>query len=142
MKNFIFGIAKKCYDIAIKRGKDVTSQGCLRALVRECAEFDQADELGIHARVDIPLFAVEASYMTDEQFYAAYNNRFHNTVDDEVADVLITIATWAYANGMEHSAVINTLFEDTRNRYYLYGNDTTIRTMVMLKMRYNELRKD
>lgn len=142
MKNFILDIAEKCYDIALKRGKDVTSQGCLRALVRECAEFDRADEQGIHARVDIPLFAVEASYMNDEQFYAAYNNRFHNTVDDEVADVLITIATWACADGMEHSAVINTLFEDTRNRYYLYGNDTTIRTMVMLKMRYNELRKD
>ena len=142
MKNFILDIAEKCYDIAVKRGKDVTSNGCLRALVQECAEFNQADERGIHARVDIPLFAVEASYMTAEQFFAAYNNRFHNTVDDEVADVLITIATWAYADGMEHTAVINTLFEETRNRYYAYGNDDTIRHMVMLKMRYNELRND
>ena len=94
--------------------------------------------------------------MCDADFMEMYNRRAHNTDADELADILITTATWIEAIRRQH--------EETGDPYrpnrdaelmlaagpiqyavdQLDGSEDRERltNIIYLKLRYNDLRKD
>lgn len=77
--------------------------------------------------------------MRDAAFMAAYNRLLHNTEPDEIADVIITIATSYHVDPDDITlsyaldAVADELTQDVREM---------TEQAVALKMRYNEIRQD
>ena len=151
MYNLISTIAKRCHASATKRGKDTSTLGCLLSLNDELTEYwaakDDARETSLEA-----IRAAE-KIQDDTEFIEAYEKNLHNTVADELADVLIVAATWnasAAANNAEN-------FKPERDVEVMLASGAIsficgqiggprdvemLRCMVNLKMRFNELRKD
>lgn len=142
MKNFIIDISKRCYDAAVKRGKDVTAAGCLRAIVQEYIEFKTAQANKDFSRLSPVLLTVDSCAMSDDKFAEVYDKYLHNTIDDEVADVIISAATWCHARGGQNPKAAEMIAAEAREEYLSCGSDELLRATVLLKMRYNEVRKD
>lgn len=146
-------MAERCHAAAEKRGKDTTDIGCINALRTEQQEYWKAVDNGYF----VPNFnetTQEATKLSDEDFTAFYEAKIHNTVTDELADILITAATWLQTAINKNSSVD---FQPDRDIdvMLLSGavqfacgritGETDVRQLqviVNLKMRYNELRKD
>lgn len=137
MLDYIKSISERCYNAAVKRGKDVTRDGCMLALLQEIKELEHA---AAHQSVadPSPLYA-RADQMSDADFMVAYNWLLHNTEADEIADVIITIATSYHVDrddivlSYALDAVTGELTPDVREM---------AEQAVALKMRYNEIRQD
>ena len=150
MYKLIKEIAARSYESAKNRGKDVTCQGCKEYLGQELAEYWEA----IHAEQDLGLWRriiTNAETMADSLFVAYYDAHIHNTATDELADILITAATWTRAAelaGGEHFRPDHSLdvilacgavFFVSRAVHSLYEAEC-LRRVVNLKLRYNDLR--
>lgn len=137
MLDYIKSISERCYNTAVKRGKDVTHKGCMLALMQELRELRYAVAYQL-ATNPSPLYA-RADQMSDAAFIASYNRLLHNTEADEIADVIITIATSYHvipddiALSYALDAVAGELTQDVREM---------AEQAVTLKMRYNEIRQD
>lgn len=98
------------------------------------------------------VLADEANKLSDEDFTAFYGEKIHNCVTDELADVLITAATWLRTAELEGGENYNPDRDITpccfRARCSLFnrivGPEDVERLQIVtnLKMRYNELRED
>ena len=137
MLDFIKSISERCYNTAVRRGKDVTRDGCMLALMQEIKELKHA----VAHRSAInpsPLYA-RADQMSDADFMVTYNWLLHNTEADELADIIICIATSYHVDQDDIAlsyaldAVAGELTQNVREM---------AEQAVALKMRYNEIRKD
>ena len=150
MYSLISEISERCRLAAEKRGKDTSWVSCMFALRDELAEYwaakDDARETSIEA------IRTAEQIQDDAEFIDAYEKNLHNTVVDELADLLIVAATWnasAAANNAEN-------FKPERDVEVMLASGAIsficdqidaprdvemLRCMINLKMRYNELRK-
>ena len=150
MYSLISEISERCRLAAEKRGKDTSWVSCIFALRDELAEYwaakDDARETSIEA------IRTAEQIQDDAEFIDAYEKNLHNTVVDELADLLIVAATWnasAAANNAEN-------FKPERDVEVMLASGAIsficdqidaprdvemLRRMINLKMRYNELRK-
>ncbi len=152
MYKLISEIAERCHTAATKRGKDTTCVGCMDYLRVELAEYWKAVEKG----ANVPNFnetTAKATELSDEDFNALYGEKIHNTTTDELADILIVAATWLHAAQLagggdfqpEKSIDVMLLGGAVQ---FICGRITgpvdldELRTVVNLKMRYNETRND
>jgi NTP pyrophosphatase (non-canonical NTP hydrolase) len=91
MYNLISTIAERCHASATRRRKDTIWRGCIFDLRDELAEYwaakDDARETSIEA------IRTAEQIQDDAEFIDAYEKNLHNTVADELADVLIVAAT-------------------------------------------------
>lgn len=149
-------IAKRCYESAQHKGKDVSCAGCLQAFRRELAEYwEAADTKRTASREDVD--AVNESLNVDENtFRACYESRLHNTAIDELADIVIVAATWLEAAAAEgdkdgngfallRSADVALISGTMDFVAEICVNDpaaASLSEIVNLKMRFNELRQD
>ena len=137
MLDYIKSISERCYNTAVKRGKDVTLDGCMLALLQEIKELEHAAARRLVADPS-PLYA-RADLLSDADFMVVYNWLLHNTEADEIADVIITIATSYHVDPDDNifsralDAVTGELTPDVRE---------LAEQAVALKMRYNEIRQD
>lgn len=152
MYKLISEIAKRCHAAAVKRGKDTSGLGCMRYLAVELSEYWNAMD---NAR-NIPDFdetTAKATGLSDEDFNALYSEKIHNTTTDELADILIVAASWYYtaqqADGDNFKPERNTdVMLLSGAIQFICGRITgprdlnELRTVVNLKMRYNETRND
>lgn len=95
----------------------------------------------------------QAGKLSDEDFAAYYGAKIHNTATDELADILIVAATWLWeakteAGGNFQPGRSIDVMLLTGAVQFVCGQMADqhdierLRTVVNLKMRYNELRKD
>lgn len=130
--------------------------GCLQAFRRELAEYwEAADAKRTVSREDVA--AVTESLNVDENtFTACYESRIHNKTIDELADIVIVVATWLEAAAADGDKDGNG-FEPRRSADFallsgaldlvaeISANDPvadSLGEIVNLKMRFNELRQD
>lgn len=152
MYKLISEIAERCHTAATKRGKDTSGLGCMQYLAVELSEYWNAVD---NAR-NVPNFdetTAKATELSDEDFNALYGEKIHNTTTDELADILIVAASWYYAAQQadgenfkpERSTDVMLLSGAIQ---FVCGRITgprdldELRTVVNLKMRYNETRND
>lgn len=152
MYNFIIQIAPRCHYLAEKRGKDASCFGCFKYLQGELAEYWAAYDAGRTADNISDLIALAAG-LSPEDFVAMYDGYIHNTTIDELADILITSASWYEAAYRANEGVMvkdRTIDQLIINGavHFIYGrvhsphDMATLRQVVYLKMLYNDLRKD
>lgn len=152
--DLIIPIAKRAYESAKQRGKNPNCLNCYVAVRNELAEMWQAIDNGRRAQyADV---AKAEGLQDNDLFYAFYKTNLHNTELDEMADVVITCATWlwcakicAEAEGLTFNAQRNfdgALLRGPVSLVFdlLNGKEQidTFRKIVNLKLRYNDLRKD
>lgn len=152
MYNLISTIAERCHVAATKRGKDTSWLGCIQALHTEQREYWEARDNG-RDLPDLRVLADEANKLSDEDFTAFYAEKIHNCVTDELADVLITAATWLRTAELEggenynpdrdiNALLLSGAVQFVCNRIVGPEDVERLQIVVNLKMRYNELRKD
>jgi len=82
-------LSQECYESAVKRGfygDDYTADDMSLDIIRECIEFIDALEDGLHRdKLDYFLF----QGLPDHVFCHLYANSYHNTIGDELADIYI-----------------------------------------------------
>lgn len=152
MYRLISNIAKRCHAAATKRGKDTSGLGCLQSLGVELSEYWKAVDNG----KTIPDFVetvAKAIGLLDKDFNALYDTKIHNTVLDELADILIVAATWLQSTRLsegenfkpERSTDVMMLcgaLQFICGQITKPGEMEKLRIVVNLKMRYNETRND
>ena len=152
MYNLISTIAERCHASATKRGKDTSSLGCIQALGVEQREYWEAHDKGAEVG-DIRVLDAEANKLSDADFVALYEAKIHNTVSDELADVLITAATWLHAAKLEGGEnfdadrsldvmLLSGAVQFVCGRITGPADVERLQIVTNLKMRYNELRED
>lgn len=151
MYSLISKISERCRLAAEKRGKDTSWISCIYSLREELAEYwsakDDARETSLEA------IRTTEQIQDDAEFIDAYEKTLHNTVADELADMLIVAATWNASADANNSKD----FKPERDVevmlasgviFFICGQISgprdveMLRCMVNLKMRFNELRKD
>ena len=134
------------------RGKDTTGVGCIQSLRMELREYWKATDRGTETPEFDEIIA-QAGKLSDEDFAAVYGAKIHNTATDELADILIVAATWLWeakteAGGNFQPGRSIDVMLLTGAVQFVCGQMADqhdierLRTVVNLKMRYNELRKD
>lgn len=99
------------------------------------------------------VLADEANKLSDEDFTAFYAEKIHNCVTDELADVLITAATWLRTAELEggenynpdrdiNALLLSGAVQFVCNRIVGPEDVERLQIVTNLKMRYNELRED
>ena len=152
MYNLISTIAERCHASATKRGKDTSSLGCIYALGVEQREYWEARDKGAEVG-DIRVLDAEANKLSDADFVALYEAKIHNTASDELADVLITAATWLHTAELEGGKDFNAdrsldvmllsgAVQFVCKRVVSPEDVERLQIVTNLKMRYNELRED
>ena len=152
MYNLISTIAERCHASATKRGKDTSNLGCIYALGVEQREYWEACDKGAEVG-DIRVLDAEANKLSDADFVALYEAKIHNTASDELADVLITAATWLHTAELEggenynpdrdiNALLLSGAVQFVCNRIVGPEDVERLQIVVNLKMRYNELRED
>ena len=152
MYNFIIQIAPRCHYLAEKRNKDASCLGCFKYLRGELAEYWAAYDAGRTADNISDLIA-QAAGLLPEDFVAMYDAKIHNTTIDELADILITSASWYEAAYRANEGImvkdrtidqliINGAVHFVYTRVLSTYDMATLRQVVYLKMLYNDLRKD
>jgi sugar/nucleoside kinase (ribokinase family) len=150
MNQLINSISARCYTAAVRRGKSVGFIGCAEAIGQELKEYWQAVDTYRQTQADE---VNKAIYMADnDNFMQYYDMYIHNTDFDELADLMITAATW-----METAKQNNEDYNPERNIDAVLANGAIafvigriqgasdallLRTVINLKMRYNDLRED
>lgn len=134
------------------RGKDTTGVGCIQSLRMELREYWKATDRGTETPEFDEIIA-QAGKLSDEDFAAVYGAKIHNTATDELADILIVAATWLWeakteAGGNFQPGRSIDVMLLTGAVQFVCGQMADqhdierMRTVVNLKMRHNELRKD
>lgn len=152
MQEILLTIAERCHAAATKRGKDTTGVGCIQSLRMELREYWKATDRGTETPEFDEIIA-QAGKLSDEDFAAVYGAKIHNTATDELADILIVAATWLWeakteAGGNFQPGRSIDVMLLTGAVQFVCGQMADqhdierMRTVVNLKMRYNELRKD
>lgn len=152
MYNLISTIAERCHASATKRGKDTSSLGCIHALGVEQREYWEARDKGAEVG-DIHVLDAEANKLSDADFVALYEAKIHNSASDELADVLITAATWLHTAELEggenynpdrdiNALLLSGAVQFVCNRIVGPEDVERLQIVTNLKMRYNELRED
>lgn len=152
MYNLISTIAERCHASATKRGKDTSSLGCIQALGVEQREYWEARDNGAEVG-DIRVLDAEANKLSDADFVALYEAKIHNTASDELADVLITAATWLHAAKLEGGEdfdadrsldvmLLSGAVQFVCGRITSPADVERLQIVTNLTMRYNELRED
>lgn len=152
MYKLISKIAERCHATATKRGKDTSCAGCANYLRVELAEYWKA----VENDANVPYFnetTAKATALPDAEFTALYAEKIHNTDVDELADILIVAATWLHAAKLAGGKDFNPdksmdvlmlsgalVFASRQTRSV--AELERLRTVVNLKMRYNETRND
>ena len=152
MYKLISKIAERCHATATKRGKDTSCAGCANYLRVELAEYWKA----VENDANVPYFnetTAKATTLPDAEFNALYAEKIHNTDVDELADILIVAATWLHAAKLAGGKDFNPdksmdvlmlsgalVFASRQTRSV--AELERLRTVVNLKMRYNETRND
>jgi len=148
----IIGKAKRCYETAVRRKKDTSDFGCLQSLDAELSEYWDAVDNG-KTIPDFDETTAEASRLSDKDFNALYDEKIHNTTLDELADILITTATWLHSAKMSNvenfkpkrrasAMMLDGVAQFLGSRISGPCELERLRTVVNLKMRYNETRND
>lgn len=145
-------IAKRCYESAQRRGKDVSCEGCRKYVAVELAEYWRACRQGYEMTNADAQAINEAALIDDNTFIEVYDAYVHNTTIDELADLLIVAATWYEAvrrsvNGMHPTECADVLFIEGVLAFIadVCTNDPQAKSLhdiANLKMRYNELRQN
>lgn len=150
-------ISVRAYETAKRRGQDVTAPGCMAAAGKEQAEYWKAIDEGRHLA---PKTIDEAQTMANAAFAAFaeyYEANIHNTDYDELADLVITAATWYYCASKDGGPAFNPVrcidvtlasgivaFVIDRisgvTGLATIRNAETLRAVVNLKLRFNEIR--
>lgn len=152
MQEILLTIAERCHAAATKRGKDTTGVGCIQSLRMELREYWKATDRGAETP-EFDEIITQAGKLSDEDFAAYYGVKIHNTATDELADILIVAATWLWeakteAGGNFQPGRSIDVMLLTGAVQFVCGQMADqhdierLRTVVNLKMRYNELRKD
>lgn len=152
MYQLIEDIAARCHAAATKRGKDTSCVGCIAALQRELGEYWEAVEKGRKAAI-LATLTEGAANLSDEEFNALYEAEIHNTAEDELADLLITAATWLHTAKTEggesyradrsiDAMLLSGAVQFVAARITCENDVRRVQQSVNLKMRFNETRKD
>ncbi len=149
MYNLIDQISARCYEAANKRGKNTSPRGCISSMGGELNEYWDAIDANKLSRTEDVAAAEKAT--ENDEFIKVYEASLHNTATDELADILITAATWIETAKRETfnfqtERSLNVLL--ARGAVVFAGNrinnqddvDLLFR-VVYLKMKYNELRQ-
>lgn len=159
MYRLIQSIAQCAHETAQKRGQDVSATGCMAAVGVEQKEYWQAIDEG-HLLTDAARHIREAVDLLKDgpAFVEYYDAHLHNTEYDELADLVITAATWYYT---AKDATDAEDFDATRSVDVMLAsgvlcfvldrisaatqmataiNGDILRQVVNLKLRYNSLR--
>lgn len=152
MQEILLTIAERCHAAATKRGKDTTGVGCIQSLRMELCEYWKAADKATETP-EFDEIIEQAGKLSDNDFAAYYEANLHNTVTDELADILIVAATWLWeakteAGGNFQPGRSIDVMLLTGAVQFVCGQMADqhdierLRTVVNLKMRFNELRKD
>ena len=152
MYSYIKSISKRCHRSATQRGKDTSCVGCLKYLHGELGEYWRACDEGC-VPYNIEALAEQVMELPREEYIAYYDDHIHNTTLDELADILITAASYYEAARLaEDSKDLSgrTLDEMIINGavHFIYeqinspADMAQLRQVLLLKMLYNELRND
>ena len=152
--DLIIPIAQRAYESAKRRSKQPNCVSSYVAVNSELREMWQAiDEQRNAQYTDI---AKAEELQDNDLFYTFYKTNLHNTDLDEMADVVISCATWlwcakicAEAEGVTFNASrnfdgallrgpVSLVFDLLNSKEQIDG----FRKIVNLKLRYNDLRKD
>ena len=131
MYKLIHSIAERSHATAVKRGQAV----------------DKGAEVA-----DIRVLSAEANKLPDAEFTALYEAKIHNTASDELADILITAATWlhtAETGGGEDldpdrsidAMLLSGAVQFVCNRITGNADVERVQLVTNLKLRFNELRE-
>jgi len=105
MYHIIAPIAQRAHASAVKRGKDVSATGCLTAAGNELREFWAAMDQGNKIADPEQTVKTASEIQDDAEFTAFYDAHIHNTAPDEMADMIITAATWYWSVGEEEGVI-------------------------------------
>ena len=152
MYKLIHSIAERSHATAVKRGQDVSTFGCIAALRTEQQEYWQAVDKGAEV-ADIRVLSAEANKLPDAEFSALYEAKIHNTASDELADILITAATWlhtAETGGGEDfdpdrsidAMLLSGAVQFVCNRITGNADVERVQLVTNMKLRFNELREE
>jgi hypothetical protein len=152
MYSYIKSISKRCHRSATQRGKDTSCVGCLKYLHGELTEYWRACDEGCVA-YNIDTLAEQVMELPREEYIAYYDDHIHNTTLDELADILITAASYyesaRLADESENLSgrTLDEMFIDGAV-HFIYtqiqrpADMAALRQVLLLKMLYNELRND
>lgn len=153
MYHIIAPIAQRAHASAVKRGKDVSATGCLTAAGNELREFWAAMDQGNKIADPEQTVKTASEIQDDAEFTAFYDAHIHNTAPDEMADMIITAATWYWSVGEAEGET----FQPLRSADVMLACGPVqlvcsllnspaevdlLRQVINLKLRYNETRKD
>lgn len=145
-------MAQRCYDAAARRGKNVSCIGCMQDLQKEFREYWNAvDKRRKAAKIDA--LTEQINTLSDYDFSALYEAHIHNTQEDELADIIITCATWYRAAELAEEGSFNAqrsfdmLLASGAINFVLHqvtqaNNLAAFRKVMNLKMKFNEVRED
>ena len=155
MYSYIKTISKRCHRSATQRGKDTSCVGCLKYLHRELTEYWRARDEGCVAYHIEDLAAQVMMELPREEYIAYYDDHIHNTTLDELADILITAASYYEAARQSLSdegenisgraideMIINGAVHFIYTQIQSPADMAQLRRVLLLKMLYNELRND
>ena len=152
MYKLISEIAERCHTAATKRGKDTSCVGCFKYLHNELTEYWKACDEGCVAD-NIGTIAEQVMELPREEYIAYYDDHIHNTTLDELADILITAASYYEAARLADESeklcgrTLDEMFIDGAV-HFIYtqiqspADMAALRQVLLLKMLYNELRND
>ena len=159
MYSYIKSISKRCHRSATQRGKDTSCLGCFKYLHRELTEYWRACDEGCVA-YNIEDLAAQVMELPREEYIAYYDDHIHNTTLDELADILITAASYYEAARLADEAarladagkelsgrtidemIINGAVRFIYAQIQSPADMAQLRQVLLLKMLYNELRND
>lgn len=150
-------IAGRAYETAKRRGQDVSAAGCMEAAGKEQEEYWKAVDEG--KLLNSQQVISDAQTMANSAFNAFaehYEANIHNTDYDELADLVITSATWFYSASQGSpnfnptrsidvtlaSGILAFVIDRINGVTPLITmkNADQLRTVVYLKLRFNEIR--
>ena len=152
MYSYIKSISKRCHRSATQRGKDTSCLGCVKYLHGELAEYWRACDEGCVA-YKIEALAAQVMELPREEYIAYYDDHIHNTTLDELADILITAASYYEAARLADESkelsgrtidemIINGAVRFIYTQIQSPADMAQLRQVLLLKMLYNELRND
>ncbi len=124
----------------------------MQDLQKELKEYwDAVDFKRKAAKIDV--LTGQINTLSDYDFGALYEAYIHNTQEDELADILITAATWYRAAELAEEGSFNAersfdmLLASGAVNFVLHqtsqaNNLATFRKVLNLKMKFNETRED
>lgn len=156
MYKLITEISKRCHASATKRGKDTSCVGCIKYLRDELAEYWAAYDAGRTCE-NLRDIIVQAATLHYDKFVEFYDDHIHNTTVDELADILITAASYYEAVRLSladegedqqpqgrtiDELILNGAVRFVCSRVLSPVDVNMLHWIVLCKMHYNDLRED